>query len=149
MDCKSCFFIGSRYATSSIKNQLAEAVEKHINEYGVTTFTVGRYGGFDRLTMGVLQEAKRLHENIKIYLLAPYAFNQKVEAPEGFDGTFYPEGLEKTPFRLAIVQANHLMIKTSDYLIAYPGSGNSLKITEYAQRREKRGLIKVTLLREL
>lgn len=149
MDCKSCFFIGSRYATSSIREQLVEVVEKHIAEYGVTTFTVGRYGGFDRLVIGVLCKMKKYHENIELNLLAPYALNQKVEAPEEFDGIFYPEGLEKTPFRLAIIQANRLMVKKSDYLIAYPGHGNSLKITEYAKRREKKGLIKVTLLCDL
>lgn len=49
MNEKTCFFIGSRHATDSIKEQLVEAVEKHITEYGVTTFTVGHYGLFDRL----------------------------------------------------------------------------------------------------
>lgn len=148
MERKSCFFIGSRYATESIREQLVEVVEKHITEYGVTTFTVGRYGGFDRLVIGVLCKMKKYHENIELNLLAPYALNQKVEAPEEFDGTFYPDGLEKTPYRLAIIQANHIMVKNSDYLIAYPGSGNSRNIVEFAQKREKRGLIKITLLRE-
>lgn len=145
MERKTCFFIGSRYATNSIREQLIEVVEKHITEYGVTTFTVGHYGGFDQLVIGVLCEIKKFHENIELNLLAPYALNQNVEAPEEFDGTFYPEGLEKTPYRLAIVQANHLMVKNSDYLIAYPGSGNSRNIVEYAKHREKKGLIKITL----
>ena len=38
------------------------------------------------------------------------------------------------------------MIEHSDFLIANPGIGNSRKIVEYAQRREKKGLIKVTTL---
>ncbi len=146
MNGKTCFFIGSRYTCNSIREQLSQIVEKHITEYGVTSFTVGHYGNFDRLVIGVLCEIKKLHQNIELNLLAPYALNQKVEAPEGFDGTFYPEGLEKTPYRLAIIQANHLMVKNCDYLIAHPGSGNSRNIVEYAQRREKKGLIKVTLL---
>ena len=56
------------------------------------------------------------------------------------------EGLEKVPMRYAIVQANRYMVQHSDYLIAYPGMGNSRKIVEYAQGREKKGLIKVTLI---
>lgn len=146
MNSKTCFFIGSRHATNRIQPQLAEAVDKHIIEYGVTSFTVGHYGSFDSLVIGVLNEAKKQYSHIKLYLLAPYALNQNREAPEGFDGTFYPEGLEKVPMRYAIVQTNRYMVQNSDYLISYPGVGNSRKIVEYAQGREKKGLIKVTLL---
>ena len=58
MNSKTCFFIGSRHATNRIQPQLAEAVDKHIIEYGVTSFTVGHYGSFDSLVIGVLNEAK-------------------------------------------------------------------------------------------
>ena len=144
---KTCFFIGSRHTTENVRESLKQAVETHITEYGVTHFTVGRYGNFDRMVQGVLMEAKQQYENIHLYLLAPYALTQKeIEAPKGFDGTIYPDGLEKVPFRLAIVQANRITIKNSDYLIAHPGVGNSGKIVEFAQRREKKDLIKVTLL---
>lgn len=147
MTNKTCFFIGSRYASGSIKPQLAETVEKHITKYGVTTFTVGHYGNFDKIVIGVLKEAKNRHQNIKLYLLEPYALDKKVDTPENFDNTFYPEGLEFVPKRYAIAQANRYMIQNSDYLIShYPGVGNTRKLTEYAQKLEKKGLIKVTLL---
>lgn len=146
MNEKSCFFIGSRYSSGDIREQVVEVVEKHIVEYGVTTFTVGHYGDFDILVRGVLREVKERHANIKLYLLAPYALNQKRDVPERFNGTYYPEGLEKVPFRYAIVKANRLMVETSDYLIAHPGFGNSRTLVEYAQKREKKGLIKVTLV---
>lgn len=147
MNCKTCFFIGSRYAPNSIKQQLTEIIEKHITEYNVTTFTVGHYGAFDNLVKNVLQETKKHHTNIKLYLLAPYALDKKIEAPENFDGTFYPEGLESVPKHYAIVQANRYMIQHSDYLIAYAHSvGNSQNFVKYAKQREKKGLIKITLL---
>lgn len=38
------------------------------------------------------------------------------------------------------------MIQNSDYLIAHPGSGNSRNLVKYAQRQEKKGLIKVILI---
>lgn len=146
-DGKTCFFIGNRHTPSSITDQLAEAVERHISEYGVNTFTVGHYSGFDYLVQGVLKEAKTRHDDIKLYLLAPYALTQKREIPESFDGSFYPEGLEAVPLRYAIVQANRYMVQNSDYLISYCHHiGNTRNIVEYAQRREKKGLIKVTLL---
>ena len=46
---KSCFFIGHREASEEIFPELAEAVERHIVDYGVTEFIVGNYGGFDRM----------------------------------------------------------------------------------------------------
>ncbi len=147
MNDKTCFFIGSRYASDRIKPQLAEVVEKHITEYNVKTFTVGHYGSFDSLVQGVLKEAKNRHPYIKLYLLEPYALDKKVETPNNFESTFYPEGLEFVPKRYAIVQANRYMIQNTDYLISYcHGVGNSRKLTEYAQKLEKKGLIKVTLL---
>ena len=144
---KSCFFIGNRHAPADIKGQLTEVVEKHITEYGANTFTVGHYGAFDSMAIGVLRALKKSYPDIVLYLLAPYALNQNREAPEGFDGTFYPEGLETVPLRYAIVQANRYMVQNSDYLITYCHHvGNTRNIVEYAQRREKKGLIKVTLL---
>lgn len=146
MNDKTCFFIGSRYSPDSIREQLAEVVEKHITEYGVTTFTVGHYGNFDRLVKEVLLEAKKQHQEIQLYLLTPYALMQKRKVPEGFDDTFYPEGLETVPFRFAIVEANRYMVKHCDYLIAHSGIGNSRSLVEYAKRLEKKVLIKLTLL---
>ncbi len=144
---KTCFFIGNRHTPCSIKEQLANVVEIHIIEYGVNTFTVGQYGRFDSMVKEVLREAKTRHEDIKLYLLAPYALTQKREIPMGFDGSIYPEGLESVPMRYAIVQANRYMIQHSDYLISYCHHiGNTRNFVEYAQRREKKGLIKVSLL---
>ena len=145
---KSCFFIGNRYALNSIEEQLAKVIEQHITEYGVSVFTVGRYGNFDSLVQRVLRKAKKRHTDIKLYLLAPYAFNQKIEIPNDFDGTIFPEGIEAVPKPYAIVYANRYMTERSGYLISYCHNiaGNTQKIVEYAKRLEKRGLIKVTLL---
>ena len=139
--------MGNRHTPSSITDQLTEAVKRHITEYGVTTFTVGRYGNFDSLVTGVLRDLKKQYTNIKLYLLAPYEKKKKTDVPIDFDGTFFPEGLEKVPLRYAIVQANKYMVQHSNYLITYCHHvGNTRNIVEYAQRREKKGLIKVTLL---
>ena len=147
MNGKSCFFMGNRHAPADIKGQLAETVEKHITVYGVNTFTVGHYGAFDSMAREVLRETKKRYEDITLYLLAPYALTQKTDVPMDFDGTFFPEGLERVPLRYAIVQANRYMVQHSDFLISYCHHiGNTRNIVEYAQRREKKGWIKVTLL---
>lgn len=145
---KTCFFIGSRYATSELQKPLDEAIERHIVEYGVTEFVVGHYGNFDMEVIGALRRAKKRHPEVTLLLLIPYhPHDRPIEPPEDFDGTYYPEGMERVPKRLAIVRANRYMVEHSGYLIAYVhGVGKSRDLTEYAQRREKRGLIHVERL---
>lgn len=150
MALKSCFFIGHRETTDEILPILEEAVEQHIVNYGVTEFIVGSYGGFDRLASQVVSRAKNTHPNITLTLLLPYhPAERPVELPEGFDGTYYPPDMEHVPRRFAISRANRSVVDRVDYLIAYtwhPAS-NARELVEYAQRRQKRGLIAVTVLK--
>ena len=83
-------------------------------------------------------ETKQAHSEISLWLLLPYhPTEQKAEVPEGFDGSFYPEGMEKVPRRLAIVKSNRYMVEHVEYLIVYaryPAS-NTQKLLKYAQRK--------------
>ena len=146
---KSCFFIGHREASSEILPALAEAVEKHITQYGVTEFIVGNYGGFDHMAAKAVIEAKERHPEITLSMLLPYhPAERPIAPPKGFDNTFYPPDMEKVPRKLAIVRANRYMVDHVDYLIAYawhPAS-NARDLVEYAKKREKRNLISVTVL---
>ena len=146
---KTCFFIGHRETKENMLPALAQEVERHITEYGVTEFVVGHYGGFDRLAASVVREAKKRHPEISLTLLLPYhPHDQPIPVPEGFDGTFYPPGMEAVPKRAAIVRANRYMVDHSTHLIAYvshPSSG-SREMLEAALRRQRRGLIHVTNL---
>ena len=145
---KSCFLIGSHLSPDALSPLLDEAIERHIAEYGVTEFLVGRYGRFDQLAAEALRRAKERHPGIRLRLLIPYHPAQRpVDVPSGFDGTYYPEGRETVPKRLAILRAGQMAAGESEYLIASPGFGGSRTITDYALRREKRGLIQVTLLK--
>lgn len=65
-----------------------------------------------------------------------------MELPAGFDGTFYPPGMENVPRRFAIDRANRYMIDHTDYLIAYawkPGS-NAKNLVEQVMSRAKKGI---------
>lgn len=142
----TCFFIGHREAGDELLPALTEAVERHITEYGVTSFMVGRYGNFDKLAARAVIDAKKRHPEVTLTLLLPYhPFDRPIPTPKGFDGTFYPPGMETVPKRIAIVRANRYMIKNSSHLIAYvwhPAS-NSREILEAALKRQERGLIRV------
>ena len=144
-----CFFIGHREAGGELIPALAEAVERHITEYGVTSFMVGHYGNFDKLAARAVIDAKKRHPEVTLTLLLPYhPFDRPIPTPEGFDGTFYPPGMETVPRRAAIVRANHYMVDNSTHLIAYawhPAS-NARELVEYAQRMGHRGLLHVTVL---
>ena len=73
-----------------------------------------------------------------LFLLLPYhPADRPTPAPEGFDGTFYPPGMERVPMRAAIVRANRYMADHCDFLIAYawhPAS-NARELVDYAQAR--------------
>ena len=146
---KSCFFIGHREASSEVLPALAEAVEMHITENGVTEFIVGNYGGFDHMAAKAVIAAKERHRGITLSMLIPYhPAERSIKLPSGFDNTFYPPGMGKDPRRLAIVRANRFMVDHVDYLIAYawhPAS-NAMDLVEYAKKREARNLISVTVL---
>ena len=142
----TCFFIGHREAGEEVLPALIEAVERHIVQYGVTEFTVGHYGGFDRMAAQAVMRGKEKHPEVTLALLLPYhPFERPVPRPEGFDSTFYPPDMEGVPRRLAILRANRYMVDHSDCLIAYvwhPAS-SARELLEYALRREKRGLLRV------
>ena len=145
-----CFFIGHREAGDELLPTLTEAVERHITEYGVTNFMVGRYGNFDKLAAKAVIDAKKRHPEVTLILLLPYhPFDRPIPTPKGFD-TFYPPGMETVPKRVAIVRANRYMMENSSHLIAYawhPAS-NARELVEYAQAREKKGTIRVENLAE-
>ena len=141
MSGKSCFLFGHRTVPENLTNVLARAVDHHITEYGVTTFYVGHYGAFDAAAAAALAKVKKQHPEITALLLLPYhPAEQTVKTPQGFDGTYYPFLDEAVPRRLAITRANHLMVKSVEYLIAYVRHfGNSRDLLEYAQRRAAHG----------
>ena len=146
---KTCFFIGHRDAPDSLMPELVSLVERHISEYGVEEFTVGRYGRFDHMAADAVLEAKAHHPGVRLIYLRPYhPAERNLETPKGFDGSFYPFTTECVPRRLAIVHANRYMVDNADLLIAYawhPAS-NARDLVEYARRREKTGQIHITLL---
>ena len=136
---KTCFFIGHRDAPESIYNRLITVVERHISEYGVTDFVVGRYGNSDRLAARAVIEEKRHHADITLTLLMPYYRTDAESLPDGFDGSLFPDGLETVPKRAAILRANQYMIHHCDYMIVYDAGriGNTRTLVSDARKIER------------
>ena len=143
---KSCFFIGHREANEKLLPRLSWEIERLITEENVRYFYVGGYGGFDRMAAVAVKQAKQNYPGILLILVLPYHPGEHpVEMPPGFDGTYYPDGLSKTPRPYAIVKADQRMVETCDWLVCYVchGASNSRNLLEYARRREKKGLIHI------
>ena len=143
---KSCFFIGHREANERLLPRLELTIERLIVEENVRYFYVGGYGGFDRIAAAAVKHAKQKYPDITLMLVLPYhPAERPVDAPDGVDGTYYPDGLEHTPRRYAIVRTNRIMVDTCDWLVCYVrhGASNSRNLLEYAQRRANKGLIQI------
>lgn len=118
--------IGHRDAPEALREKLQNVIEVAVTEYGVTEFVIGQYGAFDRMAAGCLAEAKKRHPELRLVLLLPYHPSERsFGLPAGFDGSFYPPGLEQVPRRLAIARANEYMARHCDYLICYAVLQNS------------------------
>ena len=150
MDTKSCFFIGHRESSEEIYSVLYAAVEQHIVEYGVTEFIVGHYGGFDRLAASAVKEAKHFYPEVSLTLLLPYhPVERPIPTPDGFDGTFYPPGMESVSSKAAIIRANRYVVDHVDYLIAYTWhlASNAQERVEYARKRQRNLCLSITLIK--
>lgn len=148
---KSCFFIGHREADERLLPELCKCVERLICEKGVSFFYVGSYGGFDRQAATAVKKIKERYPGISLMLVLPYhPAERPVELSYGFDGSYYPDGMESVPRRYAIVRANQRMVDACDWLVCYVrhGASNSRKLLEYAEKREKKGLIQIENLEE-
>ena len=149
---KSCFFIGHREADDRLLPRLELVIDRLIQEDRVRYFYVGGYGGFDRIAASAVKHVKQKYPDITLMLVLPYhPADHPTETPNGFDGTYYPDGLENTPKRYAIVRTNKILVDTCNYLICYVnhGASNSRKLLEYARQREIKGLIRIINISEI
>ncbi len=124
-------------------------MERQITEYGATDFVVGRYGHFNGKAAHSVKAEKNCPPEVTLNLLLPYhTYDRPIPTPSGFDGTFYPPGMETVPGRAAIVRAKRYMVDHSDYLIAYAWHpvSNARNLVEHAHRYEKQGHLKITVL---
>lgn len=147
----SCFFIGHRETDPALLPEIKAAAESLIRQQQVSDFYVGMYGSFDSLAGEAVLQLKRDYPDVRLFLVLPYhPADRPIEAPPGYDGTFYPDGMETVSRRYAIAKANRKMIDASDFLIAYVTHtvSNAYDLLKYAMRRRRKGLIQVVNLGE-
>lgn len=150
MQGKTCCFIGHGEIwgdRDQVFEALAEAVERHIVEHGVTIFLAGNYGAFDYMAARAVREGKARHPGVYLYLMLPYRPEKDRSLPkrEDYDNFIYPFEMEGVPLKLAIPRLNRLMVEDSDYAIAYVlhSWGGAATTLEYAEVRQRKGLIRI------
>ena len=136
---KSCFFIGHRDAPDSVLAHLTVTLERLIVEESVGFFYVGQYGSFDRLATLAVKQLKQHYPFITLMLVLPYhPADRPIPTPPGFDGTYYPEGMENVPKRYAIVKANKQMVSSGVFAVLFsyiPPARFSMWINPFFSRR--------------
>jgi hypothetical protein len=143
--------MGHREADERLLPRLELVIDQLITGENVRYFYVGGYGGFDRIAAAAVKRAKQKNPDITLMLVLPYhPAERAVPTPDGFDGSYHPEGLENIPRRYAIVRTNQIMVNTCDWLVCYVrhGASNSRNLLEYARRREEKGLLQIINIRE-
>ena len=143
--------MGHREADERLLPRLELVINQLITGENVRYFYVGGYGGFDRIAAAAVKRAKQKYPDITLMLVLPYhPAERAVPTPDGFDGTYHPEGLENTPRRYAIVRTNQIMVNTCDWLVCYVrhGASNSRNLLEYAERCANKGLIQIKNISE-
>ena len=116
----TCTFFGHRDAPHTIEPYLRAAIIELIENKGVDLFYVGNQGAFDRMVIRVLRTLKEEYPKIQYYVVLAYVpHNKERSGLEDGDSTVYPECLDKTPPKYAIIKRNNWMVEKCDYAITH------------------------------
>ena len=127
---------GHRDTPENIKPTLKNTLSLLISGHDADLFYVGNNGSFDRMSADVLSDLSKQYPHIKFFIVSAYLNNKKTAFP---DLTIYPEGLETTPRRYAIIKRNKWMINRSDTIVTYANNTitNFFRLMTYATTRGK------------
>ena len=137
-----CCFFGHHNAKDEIKEKLCEQVRSLIVNENAKKFYVGTHGNFDYLALLVLREMKKEFPDIDYTVVLAYMPDRSPDEYSYFapEETLFPDGLEKSPRRLAIIKRNEWMLKQSDTVVCYVWHflGGAGSMVEKAERKRKR-----------
>lgn len=135
----TCTFFGHRDTPEHIKPILEETIIALIINHNVNTFYVGTHGKFDTMVKRALEKIKKFYPSITCIQVLSYLSNQmNLNENTCFEYVF-PDILEKTLPKFAIIKRNEWMIDHSDYVITYieHNFGGAAKFANRAHQRNK------------
>lgn len=141
----ACTFFGHSRVYKRIEKELMSAITDMIVKNDVKRFYVGNHGEFDKCVLSCLKKIKLQFPNIEYFVVLAYLpTGSKTELCVDPKNTIFPEGMEDTIPKYAIIKRNNWMIDRSDYVITYVlRSGGAERFKKLS---EKRGKIVVNLI---
>ena len=109
-------FIGHSDCQLSVET-VKDEIRKMIAD-GVDKFYNGGMGGFDAVCARAVYELKDEFPQIESLLVIPY-LSFKCSFSNLFDGSIYPEGLERFYYKAAILKRNDYMVDNSEAALCY------------------------------
>ncbi|MBS5645615.1 MAG: hypothetical protein KHW46_07630 [Clostridiales bacterium] len=143
-------FFGHKNTPQEIQPKLEGILADLIENDGADTFYVGNQGCFDFMVRRTLQRLKKTYPHITYTVVLAYMPGVCTgHAPDGCPETIYPEGMENTPLKFAIIKRNQWMIDQCDTVVThvkYP-FGGAARFKEFAEKKGKR-VINITCCAE-
>ncbi|MBQ2774639.1 MAG: hypothetical protein IJF40_01955 [Clostridia bacterium] len=106
----------------------------------VDLFYVGNNGNFDHMVIRMLKLLKLKYPHIRFLIVLAYmpGKNNYLNYEYNLD-TIYPDVLENTPPKYAIVKRNRWMIDKSDYVVTYVkcAIGGAARFKEFSEKKGK------------
>ncbi len=134
----TCTFFGNKNTPIEVLPYLRRIIIDLIENENVNYFYVGNHGAFDYMVRDVLKELKLKYQNINYRVVLAYLEN-KNDGYIDYSDTIYPDGLESTPLKYAIIKRNNWMISKSNYVVTYIKNkyGNAIMYKELAIKKGK------------
>ena len=132
----ACTFFGHRDTPQEIELILQTVLTDLIEQKQVSSFYVGTHGRFDAMVKSSLKKLKEKYPHIRYRVVLAYL---PTDRDQDLSDTIYPEGLELTPAKYAIVKRNQWMLDQCDYVITYVNRpvGGAAKFDALARKKGK------------
>ncbi len=132
-----CTFFGHKDTPKETEPILRTALIDLIENKNATEFYVGNNGNFDAMVRRQLNDLSKAYP-IKFNVVLAYLPTEKNKYDD-VTNTLYPEGIEATPKRFAIVWRNKWMLQKSDIVVTYVTHtvGGAAKFKEMAIKQNK------------
>lgn len=134
----ACTFFGHKDTPDSIEEKLRATIIDLITNKNIYLFYVGNQGNFDYMVRKNLRELKHEYPHIQYSVVLAYYPYIKDDYND-YSDTIYPEILENTPRKYAIIKRNEWMIGLSDYVVTYVkhSTGGASKFKTLAEKQNK------------
>lgn len=130
-------FFGHRDITENIQTALYSTLQGLIEKENANLFYVGNHGNFDNIVINTIRKLKTNYPHIRYYVVLAYMPTNNIH--HDYE-TIFPECLEKSIPKYAIIKRNEWMIEKSDVIITYVSKtiGGAYRFKKLSESKNKR-----------